>query len=171
MRISLSSPVEISIRPDETISQFRKRLKNIMEVAAIKALETAVERTPAAGETPYSTGQLRQSIRVQKVEDLEFELVVPRAYGIFLEFGTGPRGAATGRMPEFPNDPVIQYHSGEVLVTRHKGKLLEEPYIRRTQGMEAQPFLRPALLRGVEVIKELLDDSIDIKANVSTDNR
>ncbi len=128
-----------------------------MEVAAIKALEAAVERTPAAGETEYSTGQLRQSIRVQRVEDLEFELAVPMPYGIFLEFGTGPRGAATGRMPEFPNDPDISYHSGEVLVTRHRGELLDEPYIRRTQGMIAQPFLRPALLRGIEVIKELLD--------------
>lgn len=159
MRIAISSPVEISVKPTETISQFKKRLKNIMEVAAIKALEAAVERTPAAGETPYSTGQLRQSIRVRRVEDLEFELAVPMAYGIFLEFGTGPRGAATGRMEEFPNDPVITYHTGEVLVTRHRGRLLDEPYIRRTQGMVAQPFLRPALLRAIEVIKELLDVS------------
>ena len=159
MQLSINSQVEISVKPTETISQFKRKIKNAMEVAAIKALEAAVERTPAAGETPYSTGQLRQSIRVQRVEDLEFELAVPMAYGIFLEFGTGPRGAATGRMPEFPNDPVINYHAGEVLVTRHKGQLLEEPYIRRTQGMEAQPFLRPALLRGIEVLKELLDDS------------
>ena len=159
MRIGLSSQVEISVSPTETASQLKKRLKDIMEVAAIKALEAAVERTPAAGETPYSTGQLRQSIRVRRVEDLEFELAVPMPYGIFLEFGTGPRGAATGRMPEFPNDPVISYHSGEVLVTRHRGELLDEPYIRRTQGMVAQPFLRPALLRGIEVIKELLDAS------------
>ena len=42
--------------------------------------------------------------------------------------------------------------------TRHR-ELLDEPYIRRTQGMVAQPFLRPALLRGIEVIKELLDAS------------
>lgn len=157
MKISIEQSVDIIISPRETADALRERVKNVMEVAAIKALEAAVERTPAAGETPYSTGQLRQSIRVQRVEDLEFELVVPRGYGIFLEFGTGPRGAATGKMPEFPNDPVIEYHSGEVLVTRHKGKLLEEPYIRRTQGMEAQPFLRPALLRGIEVLKELLE--------------
>ena len=157
MRINISSPVEISISTTETASQLRERLKNIMEVAAIKALETAVERTPARGETPYSTGRLRESIRVRKVADLEFELAVPMAYGLYLEFGTGPRGAATGRMEEFPNDPVITYHTGEVLVTRHRGRLLEEPYIRKTQGMVAQPYLRPALLRAVEVIKELLD--------------
>ena len=66
MRIGLSSQVEISVSPTETASQLKKRLKDIMEVAAIKALEAAVERTPAAGETPYSTGQLRQSIRVRE---------------------------------------------------------------------------------------------------------
>ncbi len=159
MKISIRQPVEIVVSSKETANQLKKRLKDIMEVAAIKALETAVERAPAAGETPYSTGQLRQSIRVQRVEDLEFELSVPMAYGIYLEFGTGPKGAATGRMEEFPNDPVITYHAGEVLVTRHRGELLDEPYIRRTQGMVAQPFLRPALLRGIEVIKELLDAS------------
>ena len=157
MRIGINSQVEIAIRSDETVSQLNKRLKDIMEVAAIKALEAAVERTPAAGETEYSTGQLRQSIRVQKVADLEFELTLPMAYGLFLEFGTGPKGAATGGMSEFPNDPVISYHTGEVLVTRHRGELLEEPYIRRTQGMIAQPFLRPALLKGIEVVKELLN--------------
>lgn len=157
MRIGLNSQVDISISSTETASQLKKRLKDIMEVAAIKALEAAVERAPAAGETQYSTGQLRQSIRVRRVEDLEFELAVPMAYGIFLEFGTGPKGAATGKMDEFPNDPVITYHAGEVLVTRHRGELLDEPYIRRTQGMVAQPFLRPALLRGIEVIRELLD--------------
>lgn len=156
MKLGITQHLEISVDEKETQSQFRERLKNVMEVAAIKALEAAVERTPAAGESKYSTGQLRQSIRVQNVAELEFELYVPMNYGYFLEFGTGPRGSATGRMPEFPDDPNISYHSGEVLVTRRRGELLEEPYIRYTQGMAAQPFLRPALIRGVEVIKELL---------------
>ena len=156
MRIGVKQPVDIIISPRETAEALRERVKNVMEVAAIKALEAAVERTPAAGETPYSTGQLRQSIRVQRVSDMEFELYVPMRYAYYLEFGTGPRGSATGRMSEFPNDPDITYHSGEVVVTRHNGRLLEEPYVRKTQGMEAQPFLRPALLRAVEVIKELL---------------
>lgn len=156
MRLKADSHVNIRIDRHESAKSLKKRLQNIMEVAAIKALEAAVERVPAAGETKYSSGQLRQSIRVQKIDDLEFQLSVPMHYAMFLEFGTGPKGAATGRMPEFPDDPEIQYHSGEVLVTRHRGELLDQPYIRRTQGMVAQPFLRPALLRGIEVIKELL---------------
>lgn len=158
MRIGVSQPIEIKVLSTDTAEALRRKVKNVMEVAAIKALEAAVERTPAAGESPYSTGQLRQSIRVQKVSDMEFELYVPMHYAYYLEFGTGPRGAASGKVPEFPNDPVITYHSGEVLVTRRNGSLLDEPYIRKTQGMKAQPFLRPALLRGVEVIKELLED-------------
>lgn len=130
--------------------------RNIMEVAGIKAYEYAVERTPARGESRYSTGQLRESIRMEMVADNEVMLWSPARYTHFVEFGTGPRGQLTGRMPQFPNDPVITYHGGEVIVTRHRGQLLTTPYIRHTQGMEAQPFLRPALLRGVEVIKELL---------------
>ena len=159
MRIGVNQPVEIIISPRETAEALRERVKNVMEVAAIKALEAAVERTPASGETPYATGQLRQSIRVQRVSDMEFELYVPMHYAYYLEFGTGPRGSATGKVPEFPNDPDITYHAGEVLVTRQNGRLLDEPYIRKTQGMKAQPFLRPALLRAVEVIKELLGRS------------
>ncbi|HHU80978.1 MAG TPA: hypothetical protein GXZ35_06555 [Acholeplasmataceae bacterium] len=41
--------------------------RNIMEVAGIKAYEYAVERTPARGESRYSTGQLRESIRMEMV--------------------------------------------------------------------------------------------------------
>lgn len=156
MRIQVSQPVNIVITDQDTIRQLNTKLKHIMEVAAIKALEAAVERTPAAGEGPYSTGQLRQSLRVQKTGDLEFELYAPQAYALYVEFGTGPRGAGSGRIADFPNDPDINYHEGEVLVTRHAGRILEFPYIRKTLGMQAQPYLRPALLKGVDTIIELL---------------
>lgn len=140
------------------VNRFRADLENKLEVAAIKAWEAAVERTPAANETPYATGQLRQSLRFQKTGELEYTIFCPASYGIYLEFGTGPKGSATGAMPEYPNDPYpeISYHEGEVYVTRWRGQLLDEPIIRHTQGMEAQPFLRPALLVGVDWIKKLL---------------
>ena len=83
MRIGVNQPVEIIISPRETAEALRERVKNVMEVAAIKALEAAVERTPASGETPYATGQLRQSIRVQRVSDMEFELYVPMHYAYY----------------------------------------------------------------------------------------
>lgn len=77
---------------DEDIKGLRSSLDKKLQVAAVKALEAAVERTPAASETPYSTGQLRQSLRVAKTGDLEYTIFCPRDYGVFLEFGTGPRG-------------------------------------------------------------------------------
>lgn len=119
-----------------------KSLQDKLEIATVKGWEKAVELAPAAGETPHSTGQLRQSLRFQRVGDFEYEIVCPMNYGTFLEFGTGPRGQMTGGMPEFPNDPQpeLQYHNGEVLVTRSNGMLLDEPYIRHTLGMIAQPF-------------------------------
>lgn len=147
-------PIEIKVNAEK----FAKNLDNILEVAAVKAWEAAVARTPAAGQTEYSTGQLRQSLRFQKTGDREYSILCPRGYGVFLEFGTGPKGHATGAFPEFPDDPYsgIQYHTGEVFVTRWRGQLLDPPRIRHTQGMEAQPFMRPALLIGVEYLRKLL---------------
>lgn len=149
--------LKIAISKDQ-IERWKKSLQDKLEIAAVKGWEAAVERTPAAGETPYATGQLRQSLRFQKTGDYEYTIFCPSPYGVFLEFGTGPLGRATGAMPDFPNDPQpsLSYHNGEVLVTRHNGVLLDEPYIRHTQGMVAQPFLRPALLRAVEVLVDLL---------------
>lgn len=142
----------------EGLNRWKRALEDKLEVAVVKGWESAVERAPAAGETPYATGQLRQSLRFQKTGDLEYSIISPMGYGAFIEFGTGPKGKTTGAVEDFPNDPQpnISYHSGEVLVTRSRGELLDEPYIRHTQGMVAQPFLRPALLVAVEKFKELL---------------
>lgn len=142
----------------QAINNLRSQLKDILEIAIIKGWETAVERTPASGETPYSTGRLRQSLRFQQTGELEYTIFCPMYYGVFVEFGTGPKGRATGGMPEFENDPQpsMSYHSGEVIVTRYNGKLLDEPYIRHTQGQVAQPFLRPALLTAYNELINLL---------------
>lgn len=150
--------IKISI-PAQSIEKFRRDLENKLQVAAAKGWERAVELTPAAGETPYSTGQLRQSLRFQKTGDLEYTFFAPPKHAVFVEFGTGPKGQATGGMEEFPNDPQpgLSYHNGEVLVTRSRGMLLKEPYIRHTQGQEAQPFMRPALLEAIRVFKELMN--------------
>ena len=149
--------IVVTLKPED-IRGMESSLDKKLQVAAVKALEAAIERTPAAGETPYSTGQLRQSLRLAKTGTLEYTIFCPREYGIFLEFGTGPRGRATGKVEGLENDPYddIAYHSGEVIVTRANHQLLDEPYIRHTQGMEAQPFLRPAILYGYEVLKELM---------------
>lgn len=149
--------IKISL-PLQALKQWNESLEQKLQVAAVKAWETAVERTPAAMEGPYSTGFLRQSIRVQKTGDKEYTLISPAGHSMFLEFGTGPKGRASGAVPEFENDPQpgISYHTGEVFVTRHAGRLLDQPYIRLTQGMYAQPFIRPALLEGMRVLKELL---------------
>lgn len=151
--------MDLEIKFDVANEQtFRKHLQDVLQVAAVKAWEAAVERAPARGEGPYSTGRMRESIRFKQTGPYEYTLYCPISYGIFNEFGTGPKGRATGAVREFPNDPQpsMNYHSGEVLVTRHRGQLLDEPYIRHTQGMQAQPFMRPALLEGVKWIKKLL---------------
>lgn len=151
--------LEIKFKPKD-LAAFKQQLQDKLEVAAIRGWEAAVERTPAAGETPYSTGQLRQSLRFQQTGELEYTIFCPMGYGLFVEFGTGPKGQATGAMPEFENDPQpgMHYHSGEVLVTRSGGQILDEPYIRHTQGQVAQPFLRPALIVAYNEFKRLLEE-------------
>lgn len=154
--------IEVKI-PQASIQALQRTCQNVLQIAAQKAYETAVERTLAAGQGPYSTGQLRQSLRVQKTDDYEYTIFCPMYYGVYNEFGTGPRGKATGAWPEFASldgvvDPYsgINYHGGEVLVTRWRGRILDEPYIRHTQGMEAQPFMRPALVEGYKWLEKLL---------------
>lgn len=154
--------MELKITLNEaSFDRWQKGLEDKLQVAAIRGYEKAVELSPAAGESPYSTGYMRQSIRVQKTGDLEYTIFSPARHSIFMEFGTGPKGRATGAVAEFPQDPqpTMRYHNGEVLVTRSGGRILNEPYIRRTQGMEAQPFIRPALLEALRVFKELLKNS------------
>lgn len=153
--------MELKIKlPENSIAALKKSIEDKLQVAAIKGWERAVELSPAAGETPYATGQMRQSLRVQKTGEQEYTIFCPMSYGVFVEFGTGPKGKATGAIPDFENDPQpsIPYHTGEVLVTRRNGELLDEPYIRHTQGMQAQPFLRPALQYALKTFIDLMNE-------------
>lgn len=142
------------------VKAFDKQLEQKLQVAAVKAYEVAVERAPAAMEGPYSTGKMRQSIRFQKTGKLEYTIFCPMPYGIYNEFGTGPRGSRTGRWVELDakNDPFfgIKYHSGVVGITHYRDHMFVFPRERHTEGMQAQPFLRPALVAGLEWIKKLL---------------
>ena len=127
-----------------------------LEIAMLKGRDLAVETLPARGETKYSTGRLRESIRVQRTGELEYTIYCPMSHGKYIEFGTGPLGKLTGTVAQFPSNPTVSYHSGQVQVTRAGGKVLDKPRIRYTQGQVAQPFIRPALLKAVEVFKELM---------------
>ena len=144
----------------EAQAALQEKFKFVLEAAGQKAVEAAVERAPARGEGPYATGLMRERIRGQMTGDNEFTLFCPAGHGIFVEFGTGPKGQVSGAWPDFPDDPQpsMHYHNGEVLVTRAGGHMLDQPYIRHTQGMYASPFMRPALLEGVKWIKKLLED-------------
>lgn len=136
----------------------KKMLESILQVAAQRGWEEMVERLPARNETPYSTGRLRESIRYEKTGPTEYTFYAQMPYAVYVEFGTGPKGRATGAVPQFPDDPQdrIFYHTGEVIVVRYRGRLLESPVIRYTQGMEARPFIRPALIIAVEQLRNLL---------------
>jgi hypothetical protein len=142
-------------------SAMLKKCQDMLQVAAMRGREEMVERLPARGQTPYSTGRLRESVRFEQTGPLEYMYYVQQSYGIYLEFGTGPKGQATGAVPEFPNDPQpsIAYNGGEVLVTRWRGRLLTIPIVRHTMGMEAQPYVRPALVMAMDLLRKLLSEA------------
>lgn len=155
--------IKLTMKDVKVQSGLEDMAKHCLQIAATKGWEQMVARLPAASQTKYSTGQLRMSTRVEKTGDKEYTYYVQMPYGIYVEFGTGPKGRETGAWPEFPNDPYpsISYHQGEVLVTRWRGRMLEVPYVRHTQGMVAQPFLRPGLVYAMDFLIELLKKHIE----------
>lgn len=152
MSIDIEVPVSSLKKMDDW-----KRL--ILVTAGQKAVEAAVARTPARGQGPYATGYMRDHIRGQMTGYDEFTIFCSAPYGMYVEFGTGPKGKASGHVKDFQDDPQLnmKYHTGEVLVTRSGGQLLDEPYVRHTQGMYAAPFMRPALLEGAKWIAKLMN--------------
>ena len=50
--------IKISL-PPQALKQWNESLEQKLQVAAVKAWETAVERTPAAMEGPYANGLIK----------------------------------------------------------------------------------------------------------------
>lgn len=99
--------------------------------------ETAVMRVPV------DTGNLRSSINTA-IESGEDETTITVGTNIFyapyVEYGTGQIGAESGGV-EYPRDSDVTYSSERI-------------------GMEAQPFLRPALYDNEKRIMELVKNAV-----------
>ena len=70
--------MKIEIRfTQQELNALRNNLQDILEVSAVRAYETAVERAPASGQGRYSTGQMRQAIRLDKTGEMEWTILSP----------------------------------------------------------------------------------------------
>ena len=122
----------------EKISTLEKNLPNILEPALEKAC--LVVENSAKKNCPVNDGQLRQSI-THVVEGTKGEVGSNVEYAPYVEIGTGIYSTeGTGRQtPWTYKDAKGEWHT--------------------TRGMEAQPFLKPALEENrskiLECFKEL----------------
>jgi len=110
----------------------------------------------ARGKAPQRTGQLVNSIQAQPPEgsltggDLTLAIGAGAPYATFVEFGTGIHG---------PKQQRIYPTTKKAL--SWKGADGNRITVRSTQGMKAQPYLRPAVEENVDMIGNIIADSID----------
>ena len=112
----------------------------IMHDVAVGVQQAAmVIRDEARGLCPVKTGDLRRSIHAyadQKGSEVHGGVTVGSEYGVYVEFGTGPRGEAShaGTSP----DASPTYHPEGWTYKDEDGQYVH------TRGQPAQPFLYPA---------------------------
>lgn len=121
---------------------------NMNRVDGHKVRETAdkigqIMQETAVMRVPVDTGNLRSSINVAiESDDDETSITVGTNifYAPYVEYGTGQVGAESGGV-EYPRNSDVTYSSERM-------------------GMEAQPFLRPALYDNEKRIMELVKDAV-----------
>lgn len=124
-----------------------------LQAAGIRMLETARELTPRAGQH-YATGALGDSLRISNPDPFTVQLSAGVPYAIYNEYGTGPKGAATG---DYQVTNMEGRQVEQMPVSYHPGFYIRTDGTKvNTQGMEAHPFIRPALQAGVNELKNAL---------------
>ncbi len=97
-------------------AQFREQADEIVQKTAQDIAAQAQTNAPVV------TGYLKNSIRPHKIKPLQARVEVGAEYGVYVEFGTGQRGAASNIL----RPPGITYSTNRV-------------------GRRAKPYLIPAL--------------------------
>ncbi len=117
-----------------TIQQLITKLKavrddsdRVIERGLLKAGEKT--RSRAVLLCPVQTGELRNSIKVQKTAPLTVSVGTNKEYAIFVEYGTGTAG-----------DPEVPHTSKESWRWQD-----EQGNWHTSHGQPPQPFLRPAV--------------------------
>jgi hypothetical protein len=118
----------------------RKYIRETLEVMAEEAKEQAISAVP------FRDGTLQSSIEVEMVDgENAFILSANAEHAAYVEFGTGWRGDASWTQATGEPDEVKPTYntSGVVEILRHRGVQLDKPYMRKFNGQESQPFIRP----------------------------
>ncbi len=141
----------------------------VKSITAATALDISAD---AANKAPVNIGKLKQSINPQKETDYFWTVNVNADYGAFVEFGTGARV----KVPQELSDVAIQYKgarggSFSELIERieewcsQKGIEPQAAYIIAVsilkRGIEPQPFLYPAYVKGKRQYENDLKRALD----------
>lgn len=161
---------------DKVLALFQRRQMTDVESSVGKAIRLV--QASAKANAPVHDGTLRNSIltkvttehHIFKSDVVRGTCFVTAGYGAFVEFGTGPRGAANheGISPDvavaYTMDPWWIHESqlapgtgetyGWFYIDTPKGRFY------RCSGQPAQPYLYPALKNNEDEIKQIIASSL-----------
>ena len=154
---------------DKTITQLAK------VIAAIKAekqnIDQAAEfvRSAAVLNTPVNSGHLRNNIFVESYDEGKMhvaEVYTRVQYAPYVEFGTGPKGAAShdGISPEVSPSYTLEpwwIHESQIdigIAEKYRWSYITTPQGKfyRCYGQPAQPFLYPALHDNEDIVRDII---------------
>ena len=131
----------------KNLEHLQNKLDKIADIDVEKAVKKATVFVHGQAKMlcPVRTGKLRRSIHQevnQKSKSVEGRVFTGVEYAPYVEFGTGISGAAT-----YPYDPPD----------------IDLAYREDWPGMDAQPFLYPALKGSEKYVEYLIKDNIETK--------
>ena len=136
--VSLKAKVQFTQRGD--LGRFIETKVTPGVIASVKAAQGLIVQE-AKAMAPVRTGNLRDSIAADDPEETGKSVVgavtASASYAGYVEYGTGIRGSQSAGAGPYPYSPT--WH-----------------------GMEAHPFLRPALDTTREAVKELFASNLSI---------
>ena len=131
-------------------------VKLISDITRANANEIAANAKTLA---PSNNGKLRQSIHTVQINELRYKIVVGVSYGAYVEFGTGVKVQIPDEMKDiaaqFKGVKGGSFEQGLKSIEdwcRTKGIDIKLAYVifvsLLNKGMDAQPFLYPAFVKG-----------------------
>lgn len=104
-------------------------------------------RAEAVANVPVATGDLKKSIVVEQTDGTSVTVGPNLEYGIYVEFGTGPKG-----------DPSVAHTTKKGWSYKHP-KTGKEVFVSFS-GQKPQPFLVPALLSQKDAVIEAIKEGV-----------
>jgi len=152
---------------NEFDNQFEEALQKLADCfapeEALPAVETGAKLVQARAKSlaPVRTGAMRNTIITQSsIEDGEAvaEVIATSPYAGFVEFGTGPKGAASAKiLPDGMDMPASKYKDTGWFLPPD---IVKATGIHYTTGQPAQPFMMPAILSEQEKLKKVVGKSV-----------